>query len=72
MVSFNNKFFSTKEAAKAFQKQNKRGKLLVYNPLDKKSRPAFEAELIVAAQRRGEVVFPEETPYCVAWNEVND
>lgn len=69
MVSFNNKFFDTKEAAKAFQKQNKRGKLLVY----KKSRPGcFEAEIMVAAQRRGEVVFPEETPYCVAWNEVND
>jgi hypothetical protein len=69
MVSFNNRFFYTKEAAKAFQKQNKRGKLITYSPRGKES---FMAEMMVAAQRRGEVVFPEETPYCVAWNEVND
>ena len=69
MVSFNNKFFATKEAAKVFQKQNKRGKLLMYS---EKSRPNFEAEMMVAAQRRGEVVFPDETPYCVAWNESNN
>jgi len=69
MVSFNNRFFPSKEAAKAFKKQNKRGKLITYT---EKSRPSFEAEMMVAAQRRGEVVFPDETPYCVAWNELSD
>lgn len=66
---FNNKFFKTEEEAKAFKKSHG-GTLIAIKPKSRKAtRGAFAAEMMVAYDGRGEVVDPNETPFCVAWNE---
>ena len=68
-MRYNNKFFSTQEEAKAFQKQHG-GVLLHVTPRSHfNTRRYFAAEMAVAYNARGEVVDKEKTPYCVAWNE---
>ena len=66
---YNNKFFATREEAKAFQKEHG-GVLIALTPrCHKETRLSFMAEMQVAADARGEIVDPAKTPFCVAWNE---
>lgn len=65
---YNNKFFKTREDAKAFQKQN--GGVLIQMPKrDCERMRSFRAEMAVAWDARRERINPFETPYVVAWNE---
>ena len=66
-MRYNNKFFATKEDAKAFQK--KHGGALYSNAKYSKTKRSFSIEKAVAYDARGEIVDGEKTPYCVAWNE---
>lgn len=66
---YNNRFFKTEAEAKAFRKAHG-GTLLHITPRSKReTRLDFMAEMAVAQGARGERIDPEETPYCVAWNE---
>lgn len=67
-VKYNNRFFATREEAKAFQKEHGCG---VLYSCAKRSRTKqdYAVELAVALDARGEVVDPAEKPYVVAWNE---
>ena len=68
-MMYNNKFFSTEQDAKAFQKSHG-GQLIALRPKSRKeTRAAFAAECMVAYDARGEIVNKDETPFCVAWNE---
>lgn len=64
---YNNKFFRTREEAKAFQKEHG-GAMYSATPKSKTKR-YFLDEMRVAFDARLECVNPNETPYCVAWNE---
>lgn len=64
---YNNKFFKTREEAKAFQKEHG-GAMYSYTPRSKTKRD-FQCEMAVAFDARMEVVDINKTPYCVAWNE---
>ena len=66
-MRYNNKFFTTKEEAKAFQKQH--GGVFYSCVPRSKHKIDFAAEMAVAWDARREAVDPEKTPYCVAWNE---
>ena len=68
-MRYNNKFFTTKEEAKAFQKQHG-GVFYAITPRSRtETKRNFAAEMAVALDARREAVDPEKTPYCVAWNE---
>jgi len=68
-MRYNNKFFETKEEAKAFQKQHG-GVFYAITPRSRtETKLNFQAEMAVAYDARGERVDPEKTPFCVAWNE---
>ena len=64
---FNNKFFKTREEAKTFQKEHG-GAIYSATPKSKTKRN-FCTEMAVAFDARQELVNPNETPWCVAWNE---
>lgn len=64
---YNNKFFATRAEATAFQKEHG-GAIYSVTPKSKTKRK-FCAEMVVAFEARSEVVNPNETPWCVAWNE---
>ena len=66
-MKYNNKFFATREEAKAFQKEHG-GAIYSATPKSKTKR-SFCTEMAVAFDARMEVVNPNETPWCVAWNE---
>lgn len=66
-MKYNNKFFKTRDEAKQFQKEHG-GALYSCTPKSKTKR-AFRTEMTVAFDARMEIVNPNETPYCVAWNE---
>lgn len=67
-MRYNNKFFATREEAKAFQKKHG-GALYSYVPRSRTKRD-FMVEIMIAYDARKEVIDKEKTPYCVAWNEV--
>lgn len=68
-MRYNNRFFETRDDAKAFQKEHG-GVFLSMTPRSHSStKMEFHAEMMVALDARGEHVDPEKTPYCVAWNE---
>ena len=69
-MSYNNKFFHTREEAKAFQAEHG-GTLYSYTPRSK-TKKAFRAETSVAFDARQEIVNISQTPWCVAWNEPDD
>ena len=64
---YNNKFFKTREEAKAFQKEH--GGAIYSDTPKSKTKRSFRAEMAVAFDARREFVNPNETPWCVAWNE---
>lgn len=64
---YNNKFFKTREEAKAFQKEH--GGAIYSNTPKSKTKRSFRVEMTVAFDARNEFVNPNETPWCVAWNE---
>lgn len=64
---YNNKFFATREEAKAFQKEH--GGVIYSATPKSKTKRDFRTEMCIAFDARMEVVNPNETPYCVAWNE---
>ena len=64
---YNNKFFATREEAKAFQKEH--GGVMYSCTPKSRTKKDFRMEMIVAFDARTEVVNPNATPYCVAWNE---
>lgn len=64
---YNNKFFKTREEAVAFQRQH--GGALYSNTPKSRTKKDYRAEMAVAFDARMELVNPNETPYCVAWNE---
>lgn len=64
---YNNKFFKTREEAKAFQKEH--GGAIYSDTPKSKTKRGFRTEMTVAFDGRMEVVNPNETPWCVAWNE---
>lgn len=66
-MRYNNKFFGTREEAKAFQKEHG-GAMYSYTP-HSKTKADFRVEMAVAWDARMESVNEEKTPYCVAWNE---
>ena len=69
-MRYNNKFFQTEEEAKAFKKARGGGVLLNWNPKGHKSKKLeFLSECVVALDARMEAINPDETPWCVAWNE---
>lgn len=63
---YNNRFFKTKEEAKASQKEH--GGVLYSNTPKSKTKKNFRVEMAVAFEARMEVVDGNVTPYCVAWN----
>ena len=68
-MKYNNRFFETEQEAKAFQKEHG-GHLLHVTPRSRlQTRQDFAAEVAVAYNARGEIVYWDKTPYCVAWNE---
>ena len=69
MVKYNNRFFKTREEAKAFQKENG-GVIYSHVPYSRTKRD-FLYEMAVALDARGEIVDKVKTPFCVAWNEVS-
>ena len=69
-MRYNNKFFTTEAEAKTFKKERGGGVLLKWNPNGRKEKKLdFLAECAVALDARMEAVNPDETPFCVAWNE---
>lgn len=65
---YTNKFFETEAEAKAFRKAHG-GVLLSMTPRSHTStKMEFHAEMLIAQDARGEIIDPEKTPYCVAWN----
>lgn len=66
-MKYNNKFFKTREEAKAFQKEH--GDAIYSDTPKSKTKRNFRAEITVAFDARMELVNPNETPWCVAWNE---
>lgn len=68
---YNNRFFKTEEEAKAFRKQHGGALLHVTKRSHRQTKRDFSDEMSIAYDARGEVVNPEETPWCVAWNEKN-
>ena len=66
-MRYNNKFFETKEQAKAFQEEHG-GVLYSWVPRSRTKIDYF-VELLVALDARGEQVDREKMPYVVAWNE---
>lgn len=69
-MRYNNKFFKSETEAKAFKKQRGGGVLLHWNPKGRKeNKLSFLAECAVALDARMEPINPDETPWCVAWNE---
>lgn len=64
---YNNRFFKTREEAKAFQKEN--GGAIYSDTPKSKTKRSFCAEMAVAFDARREVVNPNKTPWCVAWNQ---
>ena len=67
-MRYDNKFFSNETQAKAFKKQHG-GVLLHVTPRSRaETKLNFQAEMAVAYDARGEIVDPEKTPWCVAWN----
>lgn len=69
MVRYNNRFFGTREDAMAFKRRHG-GVLITWNPKGhKEGKINFLAEAAVALDARGEVIDPDQTPFCVAWNE---
>lgn len=69
-MRYNNKFFTSREEAKAFQKEHG-GVYLRFNPKCHDSKMDFFAEMAVARDARCEEIDPSVTPYCIAWNERN-
>lgn len=67
IMRYNNKFFHTREEAKAFQKEHG-GAIYSYTP-HSKTRADFRVEMAIAYDARMEVVNTSQTPWCVAWNE---
>lgn len=68
-MRYNNRFFATREDAMAFKRRHG-GHLLAFNPRGhRESKINFYAEMAVAQDARGEIIDPEQTPFCVAWNE---
>lgn len=68
-VRYNNKFFHTREEAKAFQREH--GGCL-YSCIPRSStKHAFRIEMAVAFDARQEIVDMNKTPWCVAWNEID-
>ncbi len=70
-MRYNNRFFATAAEAKAFKKEHGGVFMHMTNRSKWKTKMDFVAEMEVALDARGEVVDPEKTPYCVAWNEKN-
>ena len=69
-MKYNNRFFKTEEEAKSFRKQHKCGVILHMTPRSRKeTRMNFLTEIAIAWDARQEEIKPEETPWCVAWNE---
>ena len=66
-MRYNNRFFSTKDEAKAFQK--KHGGAMYSSTPRSRTKKDFQVEMAVALDARAEVIDPDKTPYCVAWNE---
>lgn len=62
---YKNKFFKTKEEAKAFQKSN--GGALYSNVKGSRTKQYYMDELLVL--ERFDEEFINEHPYVVAWNE---
>jgi len=69
---YNNKFFMTEAEAKAFRKEHG-GRLLHLTPRCRRdTKLDFYAEVAIAYDARGEHVDPTITPWCVAWNELQE
>ena len=66
-MTYNNKFFHTREDAKAFQREH--GGALYSSLPRSRTKREFQDEIAVALDARNEVVNIHETPWCVAWNE---
>lgn len=66
-MKYNNKFFGTREEAKAFQKEH--GGVIYSDTPRSKTKSSFQIEMMVARDARMEVVNAANTPWCVAWNE---
>lgn len=66
-MRYNNKFFGTKDEAKAFQKEH--GGVIYSNIPRSRTKSNYLVETWVAQDARGETVDPAVTPWVVAWNE---
>ncbi len=67
-MKYNNRFFPTREDAKAFQREHGGA---MYSALPRsRTKREFQDEIAVALDARNEIVSAIETPWCVAWNEV--
>ncbi len=69
-MRYNNKFFATKEEAKAFKKEH--GGALYSGLPRSRTKSDFAAECLIALHYRNERIDLNKTPYCVAWNEINN
>ena len=66
-MAYNNRFFRTREEAKAFQREHGGA---VYSCAPRSStNDDYRVEVAVAYDGRREIVDVTETPWCVAWNE---
>lgn len=68
-MTYNNKFFHTREEAKAFQKDH--GGVIYSHTPHSRTKRDFRAEMTVAFDARHEIVDINKTPWVVAWNEIN-
>lgn len=65
---YRQKFFATKQEARAFQKKNG-GALYSVKAKNRDTRTDYFVEAALLFTRTGEEINPKEFPYCIAWNE---